>query len=104
MFSVPIIQFPVLLLFSCIFDSLALVSKVEDPQDRVHDVETVEEKKQKAEGKWSTYQKRISKAYNKQVKPRLFKVGDLVLKAAGHVKKGMNASKFTFKWEGPYVI
>lgn len=29
---------------------------------------------------------------------------NLVLKAAGHVHKGLNASKFALKWEGPYVI
>lgn len=30
-------------------------------------------------------------------------MGDLVLKAAGHIQKGPNASKVP-KWEGPYII
>ena len=44
------------------------------------------------------------KAYDKLVRPRMFHEGDLVLKAAEHVMKGMNAAKFTPKWEGPYVV
>lgn len=31
-------------------------------------------------------------------------VGDIVLKAAGHVHKGLRFSKFTLNWETPYVI
>lgn len=33
--------------------------------------------------------KKDEQAYNKRVKPRVLKIGDLVLKAAGHVQKGM---------------
>jgi hypothetical protein len=36
------------------------------------------------------------KAYDNR--PRMFHEGDLVLKAAEHVMKGMNAAKFTPKW------
>lgn len=82
---------------------LALASKDSDSPDSAHDIEALEEKKEDAESKWSTYQSQISKAYNKLVKPRILKVSDLVLKA-GHVKKGSNASKFAPKWEGPYII
>lgn len=63
----------------------------------------LKKKRQKAEDRWPTYQKRISRTYNRQVKSRPLKMGDLVLKAAGHIQKGPNASKVP-KWEGPYII
>lgn len=68
---------------------LALASKVLDPERRAYDVEVLEERRQKAEKKRQTYQDQISRAYNKRVKPRTLRVGDLVLKAAGHVQKGL---------------
>lgn len=76
---------------------LALVSKVTDPRERIHDVEAVEEKGQKAVDQWFDLSKRISRAYNIQVKFPPLKVGDLVLKAVGHIQKGANASKFALK-------
>ena len=38
------------------------------------------------------------------VRPRVFQKGDLVLRAANHVMRGISAPKFTSKWEGPYVV
>ena len=51
------------------------------------------------------YQTRISKAFNKKVKERVFQVGDLVLAVrrpmvVTHKTKG----KFQPKWEGLFVI
>lgn len=83
---------------------LVLASKINDSRERIHDVEAIDERRSKAEQKWSAYQERISRAYNKRVKIRPIRVGDLVLKAAGHIQKGTNASKFSPKWEGPYVV
>lgn len=83
---------------------LALTSKVADLQERIHNVEAIEEKKQKVEKRWSTYKRRISTAYNRRVKSRPLKVGDLVLKAAGDIQKDANALKFAPKWEWPYII
>lgn len=36
----------------------------------------------------------ISKAFNNHIKPWTLLIGDLVLKAAGHVLKGLSALKF----------
>lgn len=83
---------------------LPLTSKIMDSQDRVYDVETIEEKRKSAEDRWMINQIRISRAYNKRVKPRVLKVGDLVLKAAGYIQKRTSASKFASKWEGPYHL
>lgn len=61
---------------------LVLASKILDPNGRVYDVETLEERRRNLEEKWQTYKNQISRAYNKKVTPRTFTVGDLVLKAA----------------------
>ena len=47
------------------------------------------------------YQGRIAKAYNKRVKPRMFKEGDLVLKK---ISVGEDQSKWAPHYEGPYVV
>ena len=47
----------------------------------------------------------MTKAYGKTTKERVFAEGQLVLKTANHVKRGMaGPSKFSPKWEGPCVI
>lgn len=66
---------------------LALINKISDPDNCIYNVEALEEKRQKEE-KWLSYQNRITRAYNKKVRRRsTLKVGDLVLKAAGHCKR-----------------
>lgn len=47
---------------------LAFASIVLDSSDFIYDVEALEEKNQDAESKWLTYQRQISKAYNKRVR------------------------------------
>lgn len=50
--------------------SLALMSKLSNSYNRIYDVEVPEEIRQYTENKWFSYQKHISKAYNKQIRPR----------------------------------
>lgn len=73
---------------------LALTSKVVDIRERIHDEEAVEERRLKAEERWSIYQKRISRAYNKSVKARPFKIDDLVLKTADIYKNAQMLINF----------
>ena len=49
------------------------------------------------------YQKRIARAYNKKVRPRHFKEGDLVLKKIFPFQEEAQG-KFAPNWEGPYII
>jgi hypothetical protein len=49
------------------------------------------------------YQSRIAKAYNKKVKPRVFKEGDLVLRKIS-LALGEDQSKWAPNYEGPYVV
>ena len=47
----------------------------------------------------------MAKAYRQIVHPRTFIEGQLVLRAAEHVRKNVpKPSKFAPKWEGPYII
>lgn len=74
---------------------LALTSKTADSQDRISHITALDERRSKAESRWQSYPKLASRAYNKLVRPQTFSVGDLVLRVAGHIRRGMNASKFT---------
>ncbi|XP_061951794.1 uncharacterized protein LOC133674601 [Populus nigra] len=49
------------------------------------------------------YQSRIAKAYNKKVKPRVFREGDLVLRKIS-LASGEDQSKWAPNYEGPYVV
>ena len=47
----------------------------------------------------------MAKAYAQTIHPRAFTKGQLVLKAAEHVRKNvLRPSKFALKWEWPYII
>lgn len=83
---------------------LALASKVLEPDNRTYNAEVTEKRWRKSEEKWQAYHNQISQAYNKKVKPRVLKVGVLVLKTAGHIQKGLSSSKFASKWEGHNLV
>ena len=47
----------------------------------------------------------MTEAYGRMTKERIFAEGQLVLKVADFVRRGMvGPSKFALKWEGPLVI
>ena len=47
----------------------------------------------------------MTEFYGKMTKERVFAEGQLMLKAADHVRRGMaGPSKFSPKWEGPLMI
>ena len=44
-------------------------------------------------------------AYGKTTKERVFVEGQLVLKMANHIRRGMAGPfKFSPKWEGPFIV
>ncbi|XP_026450809.1 uncharacterized protein LOC113350921 [Papaver somniferum] len=71
---------------------------------RIAELDTLDSIRSKEEERTQVYRNRISMAYDKTVKPRVFKVGDLALKTAKHIQQDMYAPKFSPKWEGPYMI
>ncbi|KAD4180495.1 hypothetical protein E3N88_29086 [Mikania micrantha] len=52
----------------------------------------------------ATYQQRIAKSYNKNIRIRRFHVGDLVLRKAFKNTTNPANGKLAPKWEGPYKI
>ena len=72
---------------------------------RLANLEGLEEKQEVARRRSQRYQKRKAKACEQTVHPRAFMEGQLVLRAAKHVRKNvLGPSKFAPKWEGPYII
>ena len=51
-----------------------------------------------------SYQQRLTNLYNRHVKPRAFRAGDLVLRRLFENTVDLEAGKFQPNWEGPYVI
>ena len=63
----------------------------------------IDEKRARAQYHAQDYQKRIARAFNKKVKPRNLKEGDLVLKVfrdETFAPKG----KMKPRWSGPFII
>ena len=72
---------------------------------RTIDLETLEETRNLAYDRTQRYQWQMANAYNKATKSRVFVNGQMVLKAADHMKRNLSApSKFAPTWERPYLI
>ncbi|XP_012853827.1 PREDICTED: uncharacterized protein LOC105973351 [Erythranthe guttata] len=64
-----------------------------------------DKKRLEAQQQLECYQARMSKAFNKKVRPRSFQVGDLVLAVRRSITLTQRmGKKFTSKWDGPYVV
>ena len=72
--------------------------------ERCEDLEGFDEKMEKAQEHSRRYRK-MTDAYGRMTKERVFAEGQLMLKATEHVRRGMvEPSKFSPKLEGPLVI
>ncbi|XP_074277878.1 uncharacterized protein LOC141601488 [Silene latifolia] len=79
----------------------------EDENDklRLAELEALDEKRLEAQQKLQCYQARLSRAFNKKVRPRSFQVGDLVLAIRRPIITSHKpVGKFTSKWDGSYVV
>ena len=52
----------------------------------------------------TSYQRRLANSYNKRVKPRVFRPGDLVLRKVFENTADPTAGKFQPDWKGPFVV
>lgn len=82
-----------------------LILDEEQRVSRLQELELIQERRQNAFDHLKVYQQRICQSYNHKVKPRIFQVGELVLKEnprnqADREKKG----KFEPNWLGPFVV
>ncbi|KAF7127547.1 hypothetical protein RHSIM_Rhsim11G0065500 [Rhododendron simsii] len=77
----------------------------ENAKLRLFKLEALDEKRLEAQQQLECYQAQISKAFNKKVKPRSFKFGDLVLALRRPIiTNRRTGNKFLSKWDGPYVV
>ena len=73
--------------------------------ERCEDLEGLNEKREKAQECSRKYRQKMTEAYGRMTKERVFAEGQLVIKVADYVRRGMaRPSKFAPKWEGPLVI
>ena len=83
---------------------IALKSNI-DPDARYQQLEELDERRETSQAILRAYHAKLSRAHDLMVKERKFKEGDLVLKNAPHVLRGLNPpNKFAPKWEGPYIV
>ncbi|XP_024196030.1 uncharacterized protein LOC112199214 [Rosa chinensis] len=72
---------------------------------RLQELEALDEKRLDAQQHLECYQARMSRAFNKGVRPRSFQVGDLVLAVRRPIiMTHKTGPKFQSKWDGPYVV
>lgn len=88
--------------------SLRIVAESEIPEAdwakaRYDELVGMDERRLKALHNIQQYQKRIAKAFNKKVKPRDIKEGDLVLKQRRAPIQDPRG-KFRPNWEGPFIV
>uniref|UniRef100_A0A2N9F1Z7 Uncharacterized protein n=1 Tax=Fagus sylvatica TaxID=28930 RepID=A0A2N9F1Z7_FAGSY len=75
------------------------------PEARMADLEGLDESRELARLKSQRNYQRMANAYSKTLQVRIFAEGQLVLKAADFVRRGLpSPSKFSPNWEGPYLI
>jgi hypothetical protein len=81
---------------------------LKDPQMNkdtlIEDLDTVDELRDLARIRMASYQQRIAKSYNKNIRVRRFLQGDLVLRKAFQNTTDPAHGKLAAKWEGPYQI
>ncbi|XP_056695837.1 uncharacterized protein [Spinacia oleracea] len=81
------------------------LTKDDNDKLRLAELEALDEKRLQAQQKSECYQARLSRAFNKKVRPRSFQVGDIVLAVRRPIiTSRKTGSKFTSKWDGPYVV
>ena len=72
---------------------------------RLEELEALDEKRLEAQQCLKCYQARISRTFNKKVRPRSFQVGDLVLVVRRPIIITHRIkNKFVSKWDRPYVV
>ena len=70
----------------------------------IKDLDMADELQEAAAVSITSYQQRLSSLHNRRVKPRTFKVGDLVLRRVFENRANPADGKFQPNWEGPYTV
>uniref|UniRef100_A0A2N9FRK2 Uncharacterized protein n=1 Tax=Fagus sylvatica TaxID=28930 RepID=A0A2N9FRK2_FAGSY len=67
-------------------------------------LDLLEEKRDLAIIRLASYQQQIKREHNKNIKPRVFRVGNLVLRKVTANTRRPNEGKLGSNWEGPYKV
>jgi hypothetical protein len=67
-------------------------------------LDLLEERREQAMIRLASYQQQLKKGYNKNVWPRSFQQGDLILRKVLGNTKNPNDGKLGPNWEGPYQV
>ena len=74
-------------------------------EKRFEDLEELDENREEAQERSWRYRQKMTEANGRMTKERVFAEGQLMLKVADYVRRGLaGPSKFTPKWEGPLMI
>ena len=68
------------------------------------DLNLLEKRRDMATIRLASYQQQMKRGYDKNIRPRSFQVGDLVLRKVVTNTKNPNDGKFGPNWEGPYKV
>ncbi|KAH6836354.1 hypothetical protein C2S53_011214 [Perilla frutescens var. hirtella] len=81
------------------------LTEEENARLRLEELEALDEKRLEAQQRLECYRARLSRAFNKKVRPRFFQIGDLVLAIRRPIITTHRVgSKFIPRWDGPYVV
>jgi ribonuclease HI len=87
-------------------ESLRVEAYKAEPNDeglKLH-LDLLQEKRDQAQITQSAYQERMARYFDRKVKPRSFKIGDLVLRKVTLATKDPIEGKLAPNWEGPYKV
>uniref|UniRef100_A0A803L268 Reverse transcriptase domain-containing protein n=1 Tax=Chenopodium quinoa TaxID=63459 RepID=A0A803L268_CHEQI len=81
-----------------------LLTPKRNNEELSRDLDTIKERRDLAYIRMATYQQMVARSFNKNVKARIYKVGDWVLRKVFQNTRELNAGKLGATWEGPYQI
>lgn len=81
-----------------------LMTENENDDALTHDVDIVDEIREQARVRMAVYQQGVARSYNKNVRVKVFQVGDWVLRKVFQNTRDPNDGKLDPAWEGPYQI
>ena len=67
-------------------------------------LDLLDEKREQVLKRTEDYQRKTTRYYDRKVKPRSYKPGDLVLKKLLPGRKDPTHGKLGLNWEGPYIV
>ena len=76
----------------------------ENAQLLAHNLDLLEEARETTRLRMATYQRRVARYYNRRVRIRCYRVGDLVLRLILPGARKASYGTLGPNWEGPYII